>query len=147
MLTESIIKTIMAFCVHYYLESRFFYAYEINGDCSIPFTIDVEKIIKNRLCKLIFPREFKNYREFLDGTSKISILGLLHCMIFYFPVQIAYLVSVIINFSNTQIAEKILITAFNIMFLGFAVYLVLFLLAALIDYVRKTYYANRRKRK
>ena len=140
-----LIKTMMAFGLHYYLESRFLYAYEINGVCSIPLTIDIKKVIKNKFCKIIFPREFKNYRESLDGISRISVLGLLHCAIFYFPIQMVYFAAIVIGLFNEYAADRISMAAFNIMFLGFAIFLVSNILTALIFYIRKRCALKRKK--
>lgn len=128
---EFLFKIIIKFCVYYFLESRFLYSYEINGHCSTRFTLPVEKVIKNKVCEFIFPREFKMPREILDGKSRISIIGLVHFLIFYFPVQISYLVSIVICFYNIQDAEKLVTITFNIMVIG----LVLNLLARLIAYI------------
>lgn len=102
-------------------------------------------MIKNKFCKIIFPREFKNYRESLDGISRISIIGLLHCVIFYFPIQMAYFAAIVISLFNKHAADRISMVAFNIMFLGAAVFLISNILTTLIFRIRKRCVLKRRK--
>lgn len=144
---EFIFKLVLAFGLNYYMGSRILYAYVIGGKCGTPFTISVEKIIKNKISKLLFPKEFKTLRESLDGTTRISVIGLIYCIIFYFPVQIGYLASAFLFFFNEHVANRVIFQAVKVMFMGFACFSVAIITATLIDYIWKILIKNRRERK
>ena len=144
---EFIFKLVLAFGLNYYGGSRILYAYVIGGKCAIPFTIDVQRIIKNKISRIVFPKEFKTLKESLDGTTRISVIGLIYCIIFYFPVQIGYLVSAFLFFFNEHVANRVIFQAFNVMLIGFACFLVAIITATLIDYIWKILIKNRRERK
>jgi len=128
------IASVLVIALNYYLSARSLYdvEFKFNKDSISIFNIPIEKVIRTKFLKFLFPKPILKPSENY-GEPKIYILGLFHYLIFYIPTQTGYLISLILSFFNFNVANQIANKTYKFMWLGLILQIVFSILLSLIE--------------